>query len=477
MLRKFLLLALLCLSTRSAFSMQNSLYIEKLPAELQASILAMLASDNLLIGIKNIQNLYKVSKTFQNLISKPEFFNYLLTRLSGHKDIPKNFASLSKIYIACLLNFDPAIKYLKNNLIDIANVKKLLFECILLNLPDLITKKIISSLEKAGFDLNIHSDRYGYNMLTLSIKNYRPKIVKFLLTYYSVNVNFSQKDKVNKNAVQLALEVSDENKRIELLIILLSRPDLEVNQIIDKDCNSLLTKYVIENNNNFVNFILSHSSVNLNLKNNNKDTALMIAVKNQNPEMVNLLLSDFRTDVNQESKYAKPFVCACEILNFKIINSFLKHSKLAFNQRDSKGQNGLMALIEGYVSQNKQLEYSQICNWRKNYLEEDQIVTLYDLLIIIKKLLAHPDFDVNRKNSYGDSALSLAIENHLFTIISLLLDHPNININISKVNNTTGLSESLLELASNQLKNIQAWTKEFYAMQGVINALKEKTAK
>ena len=68
----------------------------------------------------------------------------------------------------------------------------------------------------------------------------------------------------------------------------------------------------------------------------------------------------------------------------------------------------------------------------KNGLEDTALICAikHDNLTVITKLLNYPNIDINIQNNIGDNALICAIKNNNLTIIEKLLNYPNIDINI-----------------------------------------------
>ena len=196
------------------------------------------------------------------------------------------------------------------------------------------------------------------NLLKGAIKRNKPDIVKLLF-----------KD-AKADDVSAALILACENGHIEIVKMLLTRSDIDVNK--------------------------SACAIDVNKAYNDGCTALMCAIIKGNIEIVQILLDRSDIDVN---KSACALSEACEYGYIEIVKMLLDRSDIDVNKADNDGWTPLMrAIFNGNIE-------------------------------IVKMLLTRRDIDVNKADNYWRTALMYACKFGYIEIVKLLLDRSDIDVN------------------------------------------------
>lgn len=159
-----------------------------------------------------------------------------------------------------------------------------------------------------------------------------------------------------------------------------------------------------------VEFLLTIDKINVNAKNTNGYTALIMAVEDGRKNIVKLLLDNPNTNINIYDNYGNTALLqAIKNSHQDISKLLLECPKINVNIGEIRGQTALMwAAIKG---------------------QQD----------IIKLLLAIPGIDINKKNDCGETALMWAVRSNCFVGIKEMLENPEIDLNIQDNRGKTAL--------------------------------------
>ena len=214
-------------------------------------------------------------------------------------------------------------------------------------------------------------------------------------------------------------------------------------------------------------------------------TALNAATKESNIDIVKLLLSYKNIDVNRPNifEYEKykivknALFIAVEVENVDIINILLEHGvdinflnidhdreKTALEMAAEKGNHQIIELLLKCKNINPNIRFN-----KNGFHIRKQISIIFDAVYkqninIVKLLLAHPQLNVNlstiqqRDNTYGDlceeaefTPLNAAINSKNIEIIQLLLSNSKINVNIPIIYSRFPRSEKTTDVIKNPL--------------------------
>lgn len=318
---------------------------------------------------------------------------------------------------------------------------------------------------------------FTQNALFLAVVFDNPKTVKYLINTNSIDINQKSYQKVykpNSNMIQIIeefpLSEAIANKNIDIIKLLLSDPNLDIN--LEK------TNYYTTNNapvvNSFkrlsplnmsimkcdfeiVKLILSNKNVNVNNISKNaihdseyNESPLFFSIRMNNADILGLLINLPDIDVNIKSSnyikdvhFSEPILqLAIEKKNLDIIKILLSNKNLDVN----------MPLIK------------ELNDAEKNVIEMNPL--LYSVIekneSLVRLLFTNDRIDVNAKyvesniNHYEEkSALYKAVENEDENMVKLLLSHPNIDVNyrsLYKAKDTSKITKTpILHLAIKKL--------------------------
>lgn len=274
------------------------------------------------------------------------------------------------------------------------------------------------------------------------------KLVKLLLNHPNINPNILDK------WGQTPLHIACGRLETKVVQLLLDHPNINPNVQIKHKYNgwySTLHYACIISNQEIVKLLLNHPNIDPNIQNNDEQTPLHIACEDTDhsidKEIIQLLLQHPNIDPHAKDRWNQS---PLHIDNINIIKLFLKHPKVNPN-----------AVTDRYHDRYNILhEHSLLHRACKKSNKE-----------LVQLLLQHPNIDVNIQDLDNNTPLHfLCFEEGKFEgdygedkyrLIELLLQHPNINVNMQNNDiNTEGSpyyvnGNSALHIAC-KAKNINA---------------------
>lgn len=198
--------------------------------------------------------------------------------------------------------------------------------------------------------------------------------------------------------------------------------------------NSALILAIRAGNNDIVKELLKHPELDVNIKDKEGWTSLYLAVESENLELVKDLLANPNINVNMGAgpKGYTPLTQASSWGRYyKIFTELLKHPKIDVNKKSNGGLTPLMnACGSGCINMVKDLLARPEIN--VNLLSSLgtalQIACHYvNSLDVVNELLKKPNIDLNEKRGCG-SAIMCAVRDRHFDIVDRLLDCEGIDL-------------------------------------------------
>jgi ankyrin repeat protein len=177
-------------------------------------------------------------------------------------------------------------------------------------------------------------DNDGKCLLFYAIKYNYSKLVEKLLDINYIGFPIAELKDKNKNyPIHYAIMYNNKN-----IIELLLTKDININ-IKDGNGNTPLMISIKTKNSIIINYLLSNENININSINNIGETALHIACNNEKENIVELLLKNKDININiqdLENKYT-PLMYAVSLNNFNITNVLLSNSSINILLQDVTG--------------------------------------------------------------------------------------------------------------------------------------------
>ncbi|MBI2352948.1 ankyrin repeat domain-containing protein [Candidatus Dependentiae bacterium] len=208
---------------------------------------------------------------------------------------------------------------------------------------ELLPYQLPSSIK---IDIN-YKDKQGLTPLMYFVmRSFELNFITDFLENEKKNLNINAQDNDGNTALMFAV-LTNNDPLFELLLKKGADPNIK-----NIDGNTTL-HFAIEaakvyGNTSFTNNLLTTKNLNFNAANNSGRNALMLAVKNQDLEIVNLLLknqNDKQEIINKQDRFGKtPLIIATENDNSEMVELLLKHNA----QKDLKDKNGNTAEMIAY---------------------------------------------------------------------------------------------------------------------------------
>jgi len=411
----------------------------------------------------------KVSKEiiyyFLNICGKNNFLEYSIKNMNEKqvKHITKYFV-YDNNFILKLLN-----KSKNGEIISHEELKRLISKEI--HIPTSLYHMVISSNNFKILDLllefeNDHTVKYlnhEFNILIKAVENNSLTTLKIL---YSKGIDLNEKQ-YHRTAISLASFHGFE----DILRYLIDKVD----NINDKDNFYRTTPLFIalrKKNFKIVPILLENNSITIDEKDNNGNTALVLAVKYKNLELVKSLIQ-YGATINVKSNNGKPLLSIATANNSIEIVKYLIQSGIDLNMLDSNGDSALSIaircqlveiskvlidhgadinirdssgntiLLTALLTNNEEL-YTYLLNKCndiniKNYDDKTALSIFTEKEDLEKvKLLIYYGADINSVDVYGNTPLLVAINRKCDNIVNYLIDN-GADINVKNQNGDTPL--------------------------------------
>ena len=256
-------------------------------------------------------------------------------------------------------------------------------------------------------------NREEENLLHLSCKSNQIEIVKYLFDHPNIE------DIINKadNGLKFPLFIAIESSYTEIMKLLVSHPSLDVNLKGRKGMNCLHIA-VQGSDVNILKILIDHNKVDVDAQREDGATPLHLAVSNNLYDIVKLLLQ-YGSSIDIRDSGGRSVL---DIARNDGVFDLLRFPRSIFQSSTSGDMDTLKENLQFqtiktklYYNSDKNNALHQAC---KNGRTE-----------VVRLLLELPYFNVNEKNRLGSNPLLLATKSRHTEIVQLLLNHKNINVN------------------------------------------------
>lgn len=294
-------------------------------------------------------------------------------------------------------------------------------------------------------------DNLGRTPLMVVVETNNLDALKLLLTDQTVIYKINLTDKAGLTALHMAAESGNSDSIQELLnnhanpflknndnktaLDIAKRNKDKTSQKILEDCMQIyndLFLAVKDGNVNRASELLSSKMINLNFKNEKGDTLLNAAIKNGHLEIVNLLLDNNVNPNQTDSSSFTPLYLAIKLNNPDIMQKILTATGFdinAANQLHLAASRGDSEVIS------EMLKHGANPNIKITNNEDTPlyIAVHFRKIDVIKTLLSHPNVDPNLKRADGYTPLLTAAYNGDIEILKILLTNDRVDRNVVRV--------------------------------------------
>lgn len=273
-----------------------------------------------------------------------------------------------------------------------------------------------SDYEESDYEDSEYNSYEGNNELFISVVNDNFDEFKLKIEELKKNnipeefkIILNEKDGDDKNAFTWAI-FKDKLDIAKLL----HDEGIDTNIVDHNDYTSLMHS-VLNNDLETVVFLISLENIDVNTKNDDGDTALMLACEESQLNIVKELI---KANANPNIKNKKSVYALLLIESFDILAELLVIPNIDVNAQDYDGNTLLHNCLSSDFSTDSLLQ---------EYIFDNP-----------ELLLKNPNTDLNIKNNNGDTILMFAIQNESLKFIEFLLAE-NVNINIQNIHGNTAL--------------------------------------
>lgn len=290
-------------------------------------------------------------------------------------------------------------------------------------------------LQAPDIDINAH-DIHGENAYTLSYQY--PAIKKLICA------------KIHEQWLNAA-----RNGNLKLMQSLIDKVDINIQ---DDNGNTALIEAAYKEHESIVKFLLSQPSLHVNAQNKAGETALITAMPNEN--IVKLLLKVINIDINiQAIDGESGLIFACREGYEKIVKLLLELPQLKLNLKNKHGNTALIsAASKGHNNiVNMLLSARGIDINAQNKIGETALskAATSGHVFVIKNLIEVPHLNINAQTNAGITPLIAAASWGHEQIVKLLLSTPGIDVNIQDNDGDTALRIAIGCLEDKNKNNYQ----------------------
>jgi ankyrin repeat protein len=372
------------------------------------------------LNITTINCLFKLKK-----ISKINKF-YFITKIKLENDILSYINNYYPYYLHFYFNTHN-VEYINKILEGVDINKKYINDdltALIIASTNINNKDIVELLINKGCDLNIQNNE-GNTALMMAISYEKNKDIVELLINKGCDLNIQNKS--GKTALIMAIEKSKDNensKKFDYKCNLITK--INKGKIDTDNKNNKNNKEIVE-----IVELLINKGCNLNIKDNDGHTALMIAANNINcKEIVKLILKNCcnlntNCDLNlqdYEGNTALMFAVS-KINNIDIVELILNNPKCNFkiNVKNKTGESAIMFAVAQDNNQD-----------------------------IVRSLLSRKDININITDGDGETALMNAVYNNNKNYVKLLIDDPRCKVDLLNKNGDTAFMIAIKQEDSNK---------------------------
>ena len=342
----------------------------------------------------------------------------------------KGGLGVSPLHVACekgnLSLVRTLIRDYHTDLNDEDSYGKTPFSLALENERDEVMLVLISEF---GCDPTNIKDGYGVSPLHVACKKGNPSLVRTLIHDYHADLN--DEDSYGKTPFTLALK----NERDEVMLVLISEFGYDPTNIKGDDGVLPLHVACKKGNLSLVKTLIHDYHADLNDEDSYGKTPFSLALENERDEVMLVLISEFGYDpTNVKDRYdVSPLHAACKKGNLSLVRTLIHDYHADLNDEDSYGKTPFTLALKNERDEVMLVLISEFGYDPTNIKGDDGVLPLHVAckkgnLSLVKTLIRDYHADLNDKDIFGDTPITLAIENEKNEVMPVLISEFATNI-------------------------------------------------
>lgn len=385
---------------------------------------------DLLVNISNMEHVNKQGENIVNFavrLNKPQFLKEMINKPQYDVNYP-NFKNQAPLYLASKTNKFQCVGYLLMDSRTKINID--------------ISKHCRTPLHVAAKhnffqsmqllftmnDLDVNKgDSFAKTPLHLAAEFKAENAANLLLTHPDINPNLFDSSGMNPFAYALV------NRDFNMITLFISDPQVNFDDKKLKD-SDLLSNFVSNGNYDAVEGLIQRG-FHPDLVDSGGKTPLIIAVSNGNVDLVRLLLSTRKININKRfnNDYTVLHFACVSKLSSKCLRLLLLYPGIDINAPDSKMNTPLHFAVGSSINNAVDILLSDknVMKNQVNYegLTPFHLAVLTGDMSIIKLFLFNKYVDRSMTTPKGNTALTLALAERKYDIALALIEDPEIDIN------------------------------------------------
>ena len=299
-----------------------------------------------------------------------------------------------------------------------------------------------SKIVKKNLDLFVNAaNEEGNTPLFYAIDANNIDVVKLLIEN---GANINQHNNGGHTSLHWA-SVKGHKRIVKYLV----KRGIDINILNDKKNTSVLIASELGHE-DIVKFLVEHDA-NINLQDIDGDTPLLMAARTNHENIVKFLV-EHGADINVKNKKGdSPLICAAKKRNLNLVR-YLINKGADINAKNNEGDSPLMLLIKKKSSNNSPSR--NLSPTEREVRQERHTEREINKFEIIKELLNHPNIDPNITDNEGNTTLYYAASRKKIKIIDVLLNHPKIKVDTKAESSLIELIKKINASDNTQSKNM-----------------------
>ena len=313
-------------------------------------------------------------------------------------------------------------------------------------------EKVKALLERKDLEIN-YQNNYDENLSALfyACESKNLKIVKILLQTKDLNINLTKEFEESIALWSLCRWSSgfDENIKFDIIKEIISRNDFNFQNEVDCYGDSVLMKACIMGRIDIVKILLKKKNININLKREDGNSALLLSLEHS--KIIKILLKRPDLDINAKNEDGSTFfIKICERRDQEFLKIVSKLKNVDLNAKNVREKTGFMYLMDNFYQNADVKTLKHLVKERKDLdinlknKENGENILIFawknNDSDLIKILLKRKDLDVNVKDKEtGDTLFMWACKHQHVDIVKILMKNKNVNFRLKNKNKQTAI--------------------------------------